>query len=102
MEPHVNDTETPTVEPQAHAHVDETETPNLNKYYGLDLETLEALLSNDDIIDIQPISIDTSPIKKPSTIKTSSTKSGGVRTFFSKKSKDFNTRYCQGFFRRSK
>lgn len=64
MEPHVNDTETPTVEPQAHAHVDETETPNLNKYYGLDLETLEALLSNDDIIDIQPISIDTSPIKK--------------------------------------
>lgn len=59
----------------------------LNKYYGLDPKTLETLLSNEDMFEIQPISIYTTHINPPSISKPNPTKSGGVRTFFVKKPK---------------
>lgn len=63
----------------------------MNKYSDLEVETLETLLSNEEVLDIQPLSIGKSPIKpsalKPSASKTSPSKSTGVRTFFGKQPK---------------
>lgn len=52
---------------------------------------MEALLSNEKVLDIQTLSFDKSPTKpsasKPSTSKASPSKPIGVRTFFGKKLK---------------
>lgn len=63
----------------------------LNKYYGLEPRTLEAFPSNEDILDIKPISIETTPIKPPSNVKQTLSKSSGFRLFFGKKPKTFNS-----------
>lgn len=61
-----------------------TQASGLDKYCDRDAETLEAFLSNEEVLDIQPMSIYTSPIKP------SASKSVGVKTFFSKKPKTCN------------
>lgn len=35
----------------------------MRRFYGIDLETLVALLNDEDILDIEPFSIDTSLFK---------------------------------------
>lgn len=58
--------------------------PCLNKYYGWAPKTLEALLINGDIIYIQAISIDRTPIKPTFIVKPSASKSGIIINFIGK------------------
>lgn len=87
-QPRVDDNVIPNMEPQAQVHdngIPNVEDSYLNKYCGVDPETLEEFLRNEDIIYIQPIRIDTTHIKPSYIVKPSPSKSWGVRTFFDKK-----------------